>query len=67
MHGVVGAGNHQLIAGVPAAGLVGQFKDAAVGQHVDGNEGLRTDLGRWGGEAVQITYCYLLVNPLKDG
>lgn len=44
VHGVVSAGNHQLIAGLPAAWLVGQFQDTAVGQHVNGNVGLWTNL-----------------------
>ncbi|KAF3833366.1 hypothetical protein F7725_027031 [Dissostichus mawsoni] len=43
VHGVVCAGDHHPVPGPPALRFVPQLQDAAVGQHVDGDGGLRTN------------------------
>lgn len=43
VHGVVGTGHHHAVPVSPALWLVGELQDAAVGQHVNGDGGLRTN------------------------
>lgn len=56
VHGIVGTGHHHPIPGPPAFWLVGELQDAAVGQHVDGNGGLRTNYRGRQGE-LELTEC----------
>lgn len=66
VHGVVGTGHHHPIPRSPALWLVSQLQDAAVGQHVDRNEGLWTNYSGRRCELEQSLHTYWYIHTLHS-